>query len=358
MNTFGKLLKVTTFGESHGECIGCVVDGVPSGIEIDLDFINLELEKRKGGKNLYTTQRKEIDKAEIISGTFLNKSTGAPICMIIRNNDIKSKDYENIKNIFRPSHADFTYFKKYGIRDYRGGGRSSGRETVAKVASGAIAKLILKEFKINVRGGILQIGNVKSKNINFKYAEKSDIYSLDEDVENDQKGEIINARNSHDSVGGVALIKASNVPIGLGEPLYYKLDSTIGAAMLGLNGVKAVEVGDGIESAKLLGSENNDQMNKRGFLSNHSGGVMGGISNGEEIIVKVHFKPTPSIFIPQKTVNINNEEVILELKGRHDPCIAIRGSVVAQSLLALVLADALLLNATSRIENLVKIYGK
>lgn len=357
MNTFGKALRVTTFGESHGEGIGCVIDGVPAGIEIDIEFINKELKNRRGGKNIYSTKRKEDDKAEILSGIFDGKSTGAPICIFIKNENVNIKDYEKIKNIFRPSHADFTYFHKYGIRDYRGGGRSSARESVARVASGAIAKLILNEFKIRIDGGILQIGEVKAKNIDFRYAKKSDIYSLDESVEKSQKEEIENAKNSNDSIGGVVMIRAANVPKGLGEPLYYKLDAAIGELMLGLNGVKAIEIGDGIECAKSLGSKNNDQMNKNGFITNHSGGVLGGISNGEDIIIKVYFKPTSSIFVPQKTINTNKDEVILELKGRHDPCIAIRGNIVVQSMLALIIADSILLNATSRIEHLRKIYS-
>lgn len=358
MNTFGKALRVTTFGESHGCGIGCVIDGVPAGIYIDISFINSELEKRKGGKNIYSTQRKELDEAEILSGIFNNQTTGAPIGIFIKNKNINTQTYESIKNIFRPSHADFTYFHKYGLRDYRGGGRSSARESVARVASGAIAKIILNEFGIKIDGGILQIGDVKAKNINFKYASKSDIYSLDEDVEKEQKEEIKNAKLSNDSVGGVAMLRARNVPKGLGEPLYYKLDSAIGELMLGLNGVKAVEIGDGTECSKNYGSKNNDQMNKNGFITNHSGGVLGGVSNGEDIIVKVHFKPTSSIFMPQKTINTKNNEVILELKGRHDPCIAVRGNIVAQSMLALAIADALLLNATAKIDNLRKIYIK
>lgn len=356
MNTFGKALRVTTFGESHGVGIGCVVDGVPAGINIDTNFINKELDKRRGGKNIYSTQRREKDEAEILSGVFDNQSTGAPICIFIKNKNMNTQTYEKIKNIFRPSHADFTYFHKYGLRDYRGGGRSSARESVARVASGAIAKLILNEFGIEIDGGVLQIGNVKAKNINFKFALKSEIYSLDEGIEKEQKEEIENAKSSNDSIGGVVLLRARNVPKGLGEPLYHKLDSAIGELMLGLNGVKAVEIGDGIECVKNIGSKNNDQMNKSGFITNHSGGILGGISNGEDIIVRVYFKPTSSVFVPQKTINTKNEEVILELKGRHDPCIAVRGNIVAQSMLALIIADALLLNATAKIDYLRKIY--
>lgn len=356
MNFFGLRLRVSTFGESHGSAIGCVIDGIPAGLKIDLDLLQNELDRRKGGKNLYSTQRKEADRAEILSGVFEGYSTGAPIALTIANQNIKSKDYENIKDIFRPSHADFTYFHKYGLRDYRGGGRSSARESVARVAAGAFAKMVLREFDIIVRSGILGIGGILAQKISFENAIKSEIFSLDSSVEEAQKKIIKNARENFDSIGGVALISAQNVPVGLGEPLYHKLDSAIGAVMLGLNGVKAVEIGSGVESSVLLGSENNDFISKKGFLSNHSGGILGGISNGDEIVIKVHFKPTPSIFRPQKSIDQNGCEVEINLKGRHDPCIAIRGSVVAESLLALVLTDMLLLNATSKMEHLHTIY--
>lgn len=356
MNSFGLKFRVTTFGESHGSAVGCVIDGVPAGLKIDLDLLQSELNRRKGGKNLYSTQRKESDSAEILSGVFEGIATGTPIALIIANQNTKSSDYANVKDIFRPSHADFSYFHKYGLRDYRGGGRSSARESVARVAAGAFAKMILREFGVRAQSGILGIGGILAKNISFENALKSEIFSLDSAVENAQKEAIKNARENGDSIGGVALISAQNVPLGLGEPLYYKLDSAIGAVMMGLNGVKAVEIGSGIEASALLGSENNDFIGAQGFISNHSGGILGGISNGDEIVVRVHFKPTPSIFRPQKTIDTNGREVELRLKGRHDPCIAIRGSVVAESLLALVLVDMMLLNASSKMENLRKIY--
>lgn len=356
MNSFGLKFRVTTFGESHGSAVGCIIDGVPAGLKIDLDLLQNELNRRKGGKNLYSTQRKESDTAEILSGVFEGIATGAPIALIVANQNTKSSDYANVKDIFRPSHADFTYFHKYGLRDYRGGGRSSARESVARVAAGAFAKMILREFGVRVQSGILGIGGILAKNISFENALKSEIFSLDSAVENAQKEAIKNARESQNSIGGVALISAQNVPVGLGEPLYYKLDSAIGAVMMGLNGVKAVEIGSGVEASALLGSENNDFIGAQGFSSNHSGGILGGISNGDEIVIKVHFKPTPSIFRPQKTIDTNGREVELHLKGRHDPCIAIRGSVVAESLLALVLVDMMLLNASAKMENLRKIY--
>ena len=356
MNTFGERLRVSTFGESHGSGIGCIIDGMPSNIKVDLDFIQNEIDRRKGGLNLYSTQRKERDEIEILSGVFEGYTTGTPIGIFIKNSNTKSSDYNNIKDLFRPSHADFTYFYKYGIRDYRGGGRSSARESVVRVASGAFAKLLLNEFNIKIKSGIYSIGGIECKNIDFDHALKSEIKSLDVDMEIAQKEIISKARNNHDSVGGVALLCAYNLPIGLGEPLYYKLDSAIGSLMLGLNGVKAVEIGNGIESSKMFGSKNNDEITKNGFLSNNSGGILGGISNGDKIIIKVHFKPTPSIFKPQKTISTTSKESILNLKGRHDPCIAVRGSIVAESMLALIIADMLLLNASSNIKYLKKIY--
>ncbi len=356
MNTFGEALKLTTFGESHGAGIGGVLDGLPAGLTIDEDFIAQEMQRRQGGRNLFSTQRKEADKVEILSGVFEGKTTGTPLGFFIRNSASKSSDYINIKDIFRPGHADFTYFHKYGIRDYRGGGRSSARETSARVAAGAIAKCLLNEFGITLRSGIFSIGEIECQRIDFNFAKESEIFSLDKDKEESQKEAILRAKNSHDSIGGVALVSAINVPIGLGEPLYYKLDSAIGALMLGLNGVKAVEIGSGTKASKMQGSLHNDSIAPNGFSSNHSGGILGGISNGEEIYFKVHFKPTPSIFIPQETINIQNKKHICAIKGRHDPCIAIRGSVVCESMLALILADMLLLNATSKLENLKKIY--
>ncbi|PAF54475.1 chorismate synthase [Helicobacter sp. 13S00482-2] len=360
MNTLGQRFRVSTFGESHGAGIGCVVDGVPAGLKIDENFIAKEVHRRRGGQNRYSTPRRESDEVEIMSGVFDGLSTGAPIGMIIRNNNVKSSDYENIRSVFRPGHADWTYYHKYGIRDYRGGGRSSARESVARVASGAIAKILLKEVGIVCESGIYSIGAISAQELDFQYSKENEIFSLDKNKQEIQKDLIDKARMNHDSVGGVALIRArgknGKIPIGLGEPLYDKLDATIACAMMGLNGVKAVEIGDGIKSSEIFGSENNDCIDSNGFLSNHSGGILGGMSNGSEIFVKVYFKPTPSIFLPQKTLNTDKDEVICSLKGRHDPCIAIRGSVVCESLLAIILADMLLLNLGAKIDHLHKIY--
>ena len=358
MNTFGHRFRFTTFGESHGKALGCIVDGVPAGIKIDEEFIQNEMNRRKPGQNKYATARKEGDVVEILSGVFEGVTTGTSISMIIFNENQKSSDYSNVKDLFRPGHADFTYFNKYGIRDYRGGGRSSARETAARVAAGAIAKLMLNELDIKIQSGICEIDGIKANNYDFSKVSESEIFALDNEIEQAQKDAILNAKNSHNSVGGVALINVKNAPIGLGEPLYFKLDSQIANAMMGINAVKAVEIGDGILASKVKGYDNNDQIRKAGFKTNHSGGILGGISNGDDINVKVYFKATPSIFIEQETIDTANNEVSCQLKGRHDPCVAVRGSVVAESMMALVLADMVLLNMSSKIENVRKVYSK
>ena len=358
MNTFGHRFRFTTFGESHGKALGCIVDGVPAGIKIDEEFIQNEMNRRKPGQNKYATSRKEGDVVEILSGVFEGFTTGTSISMIIFNENQKSGDYTNVKDLFRPGHADFTYFNKYGIRDYRGGGRSSARETAARVAAGAIAKLMLKELDITIQSGISEIDGIKATTYDFSKVSESEIFALDLSVEQAQKDAILEAKNSHNSVGGVALINVKNAPIGLGEPLYFKLDSQIANAMMSINAVKAVEIGDGILASKVKGYDNNDQIRKDGFKTNHSGGILGGISNGDDINVKVYFKATPSIFIEQETIDIHNDEVNCQLKGRHDPCVAVRGSVVAESMIALVLADMVLLNMSSKMENVKKVYSK
>ena len=358
MNTFGKAFTITTFGESHGKALGCIVDGVPAGLAIDEQFIQSELDRRKPGKSKLETARKEDDKVEILSGTFEGLSTGTPIMMVIFNGNQKSRDYDNIKELFRPGHADFTYFHKYGIRDYRGGGRSSARETAARVAAGAIAKLMLKTIGINIESGLCEVAGIKSKTFDFTHAKSSKLYALDAKVEAQQEEAILTAKNKHDSVGGVVLTIATGMPIGLGEPLYYKLDAILAEAMMGINAAKGVEIGDGVASTHLKGSENNDEITPTGFKTNHAGGILGGISNGDDLIVKTHFKPTPSIFKAQDTVNTKNEAMTFELKGRHDPCVAIRGSVVCEAMMALVLADMTLLNMGKKMEHLELIYKK
>ncbi len=356
MNSFGQRFRFTTFGESHGKALGCIVDGVPAGIKIDEEFIQSEMDRRKPGKSKYETARKEGDKVEILSGVFEGITTGTSIAMVIFNENQKSRDYDSVKDLFRPGHADFTYFHKYGTRDYRGGGRSSARETSARVAAGAIAKLLLKELDIKVQSGIFSINGIECENLDFNSTNDSEIFSLDSNIEPKQKEAILNAKNSHNSVGGVAMVKVLNAPKGLGEPIYYKLDSLIADGMMSINAVKGVEIGDGIESTKSTGLQNNDQIRANGFKTNHAGGILGGISTGEDILVKVHFKPTPSIFLDQETIEKDGSEVVCQLKGRHDPCVAPRGSIVAESMMAIIITDLLLLNMSSTLENVKKVY--
>lgn len=357
MNSVGKKLILTTFGESHGAGIGGVIDGFPSGVKIDFDFIQNELDKRKPGQK-FATKRKESDKIEILSGIFDGISTGTPIGFFVKNENQHSKDYENLKEIFRPSHADFTYFKKFGIRDYKGGGRSSARESIARVAGGAFCQLLLDNFQIKIQSGILGIGKtiLDEKDADFDFAKNSEIFSLSKDLEENFKNEIINAQNSLDSVGGVVLTKISCPFTGLGEVLYDKFDARIASYFMGINAVKAVEIGAGIKSSMMKGSDFNDEISKVGFLSNNSGGILGGLTNGDEILIKTHFKPTPSIFKSQKTINLQGDEVNFTLKGRHDPCVAVRGSVVTTAMARLLVADFLLLNTSSTLTNLKKVY--
>ncbi len=358
MNSFGQIFRVTTFGESHGEAIGCVIDGVPAGLAIDEAFIQSELDKRRPGQNSFSTPRKESDTAKILSGTFEGKSTGQPIAIVIYNENQKSTDYGVVANLFRPGHADYTYTAKYGFRDYRGGGRSSARETAARVAAGAVAKLILKELGITVEYGTCQIGTIVCESEDYTFATTSEIFALDKSQEQAMKDEITTAKNAHDSVGGAVLISIKNAPAGLGDPLYGKLDSALAEGMMGINGVKAVEIGDGVRVSAMKASQNNDQITKDGFVTNHAGGILGGISNGDEIKLKIHFKPTPSIFVPQQTITVDGDETTLELTGRHDPCIAARGAVVAGAMAAIIIADKLLSGMGAKMDNLKKVWAK
>ncbi|TQR58181.1 chorismate synthase [Campylobacter troglodytis] len=360
MNSFGTRLKFTSFGESHGKAVGCVIDGLPAGLRIDEDFLQDELDKRKGGSR-FATARKESDKAEILSGVFEGLSTGTPLAIIIYNENQRSKDYEDIKDLFRPSHADFSYFAKYGIRDYRGGGRASARESVARVAAGAVSQMLLNEFHIVVDSGVFAVGDAQSglKNAEFdlEFAKKSEIFALDETLENAFKDEILRAKKQKDSLGAAVFTRISGVMAGLGEPLYDKLESKLAHALMGINAVKAVEIGIGARASELKGSQNNDLMKDKAFLSNNSGGILGGISTGQDIEIKSYFKPTPSIFLAQQTMDKFGNNTICELKGRHDPCVGVRGSVVCTAMARLVIADALLLNASANLNRLKKAYG-
>ncbi|EJF07863.1 chorismate synthase [Thiovulum sp. ES] len=355
MNRFGERFSFTTFGESHGIGVGVVVDGVPAGLELNEEIIQKDLDRRKPGGQ-YATSRKESDEVEILSGVFEGKTTGTPIGMLIRNKNQKSKDYSNVKDLFRPGHADFTYFHKYENRDYRGGGRSSARETASRVMAGAVAGEILKQFGIEVCSGVSFVGGVGSDEYDFEFAKKSEIYSLSPEFEEEQKQTILSVREHHDSLGGTAVVKIKNSPIGLGEPIYYKLDAKFADAMLSINGTKGVEIGLGAEATKKQGSENNDEINENGFQSNNSGGILGGISNGDDIDIKIHFKPTPSIFKTQDTIDIHGDPQKMNLKGRHDPAIVTRGSVVAEAMAKIVLVDMLLLNMGRKMSDFVKYY--
>ena len=370
MNTFGERLRLSTFGESHGAAIGGVLDGFPAGVEIEPSNIQSELDRRKPGGR-YATPRKEADEIEILSGIFDGRSTGAPIGFIICNANQHSKDYENLKDVFRPAHADFTYFAKYGLRDYRGGGRASARETAVRVAAGALAQILLNHFKISVKSGVCGVGEIYAGNLDFDFAQNSEIFALDPAVEGAQKELILSVKNAGDSIGGCVLTRVTGVPAGLGEPLYNKLDAALAGALMGINGVKAVHIGAGVKASTLKGSENNDFMRASknsirtnggnigaNFVSNNAGGILGGISSGAPIEITTHFKPTPSIFMAQHSVDVSGADAVCKLRGRHDPCIAVRGSVVATAMARLAIADALLLNASATLGNLKRIYGE
>lgn len=360
MNTFGTRLKFTSFGESHGAAVGCVIDGMPAGVKFDEDFLQSELDKRKGGSK-FATPRKEGDKVQVLSGVFEGYTMGHPIAMVVFNENAHSKDYDNLKDLFRPAHADFTYFHKYGIRDHRGGGRASARESVARVAAGAVAAMLLHEFGICVQSGVFGVGrfvsNLKEEELDFEFAKQSEIFCLDPNLEDEFKNEILSARNSKDSVGASVYTRAKGMLVGLGEVLYDKLDSKLAHALMGINAVKAVEIGEGINASKMRGSQNNDALKGGEFLSNHSGGILGGISNGQDLILKTYFKPTPSIFLKQSSMDKFGNDLEFELKGRHDPCVGVRGSVVVSAMVRLVLADCLLLHASANLNNLKNAYG-
>jgi len=351
-NKFGEIFSFTTWGESHGDAIGCVVDGCPSLIDLNESDIQKHLDKRRPGQSKFTTQRQEKDQVKIFSGVFEGKTTGTPISLIIFNEDQKSGDYGDIKDKFRPSHADYTYFKKYGIRDYRGGGRSSARETAMRVAAGAVARKIIERENIEITGYLTQIGEKKidRTKIDFSEIDKNDFFCPDKNAAKNFEDYLMEIRKSGDSVGAVIEVVAKNVPVGLGEPIYNKLDAKLASAMMSINAVKAVEIGDGMDAATKKGSELADEMwmeNKElKFSSNHSGGVLGGISSGQDLVVRFAVKPTSSILLPRRTVDINGNNCEIITKGRHDPCVGIRAVPVGEAMMACVLADMLLLNSS------------
>ena len=352
-NSFGNLLKFTTWGESHGEAIGCVVDGFPSGITIDTKFIQTKLNLRKPGQSKFTTQRKEKDEVKILSGVFEGKSTGAPISMIIHNTDQRSKDYSDIKNKFRPGHADYTYFMKYKNYDYRGGGRSSARETAMRVAAGALAELLLKKFcsnKLKVTSAVIQIGNEKinDKSWNNSFINKNPFFSPNKTIVKKWEELILFHRKNGSSLGAIIEVRVSNCPVGIGEPIYQKLDSEISKAIMGINAVKGIEFGSGFNLVNLDGTNASDQMdlNKKNisFDTNHAGGVLGGISSGQDIVFRYIVKPTSSVLTEKKTITKNLKKTKIRTIGRHDPCVGIRAVPVGIAMTNFVLADLYLIN--------------
>ena len=352
-NTFGKLFRFTTWGESHGPAIGCIVDGCPPNINIKEQDIQTELNKRKPGQSKFTTQRKEDDIVQILSGVFEGKTTGTPISLIIYNKDMRSRDYETIKNKFRPGHADFTYFKKYGNRDYKGGGRQSARETAARVAAGAIAKKVLENKigkKFKVVGAVTQLG-ILSCNLskwNDQTIKKNPFFCPDKSVIKLWEKYLLNIRKSGSSCGAIIEVRARGIPVGLGAPIYSKLDMDIASAMMSINAVKGVNIGSGMNSAQLTGEQNSDEIYKKGnklkFDSNNAGGILGGISSGQEIVVSFAVKPTSSILTSRKTIDRFGKNTSISVKGRHDPCVGIRAVPVGEAMLNCVLLDHYLLN--------------
>ncbi len=352
-NTFGKIFRFTTWGESHGPAIGCVVDGCPPNIAISEKDIMEDMNRRRPGKSKFTSQRKESDKVKILSGLFQGRTTGTPISMIIYNNDAKSRDYESIKNKFRPGHADFTYLMKYGIRDYRGGGRQSARETACRVAAGAVAKKVLKKFlgkKFNIIGAVTNLGilGCNKKKWNNKEIRKNPFFCPDKKSVKLWERYLLAIRKAGSSCGAIIELRASGIPIGLGSPIYSKLDADIASALMSINAVKGVNIGEGMNASFLSGEENSDEMEKIGkkikFKSNKAGGILGGISSGQDIIASFAVKPTSSILKERKTIDSKGKNTKISVKGRHDPCVGIRAVPIGEAMLACVLLDHYLLN--------------
>ncbi|MDB9979010.1 chorismate synthase [Candidatus Pelagibacter sp.] len=352
-NTFGKQFRFTTWGESHGPALGCVVDGCPPNINLKEQDIQVELDKRKPGQSKFTTQRKEDDKVQILSGVFEGKTTGTPISLIIYNQDMRSKDYGNIKDKFRPGHADFTYFKKYGIRDYRGGGRSSARETAARVAAGAIAKKVLENKlgkKFKVVGAVTQLGILGCDTSKWSdlTINKNHFFCPDKNMLKIWEKYLLDIRKSGSSCGAIIEVRARGIPVGLGAPIYSKLDMDIASAMMSINAVKGVNIGSGMNSAQLSGEQNSDEISQKGkklkFDSNNAGGILGGISTGQEIVVSFAVKPTSSILTTRKTIDKFGKNTTISVKGRHDPCVGIRAVPVGEAMMNCVLLDHYLMN--------------
>ena len=344
-NSFGNSFIVTTFGESHGVALGCVIDGCPPGLDLCEEDIQKELDKRKPGSSKYTTQRKEDDEVEILSGVFEGKTTGTPIGLLIRNNDQKSKDYDDLKDVFRPSHADYVYSKKYGFRDHRGGGRSSARETAMRVAAGAVAKkYLIERLNISVTGYLSQIGSIKINSIDLGEINNNPFFCPDKNVLKDIENLIDKLRKEGDSIGAKIEVVVSNLPVGLGEPVFDKLESDLAKGLMSINAVKGFEVGKGFDLVSAKGSESRDEMSPDGYLSNNSGGISGGISTGQDVNVSIVLKPTSSINKEGQTINSSGESQQIQVKGRHDPCVGVRATPIAEAMTALVIMDHFLRN--------------
>ena len=362
-STFGNIFKITTWGESHGKALGVVIDGCPAGLEINEEIIQSYLNRRKPGQSKFSTPRKESDLVTILSGVFEGKTTGTPISLMVENTNQHSGDYSNIAKVYRPGHADYTYDSKYGFRDYRGGGRSSGRETIGRVAAGAVAIELLKKMGIQFITYTKSIGEFETTNIYndptiLEIINSNDLYMPDVELAEKTSKYLDEIIQQQDSVGGVIECVIKNTPVGLGDPCFEKLNANLAKAICSIGAVKAFEIGDGIAVGKTLGSINNDQFIKDGKTkTNHAGGILGGISSGNDIILRAHIKPTPSIAQSQNTINSDNEEISITIKGRHDPIIVPRAVVVVESMAALTLVDALLLNMSSKLDKIIDFYN-
>jgi len=343
-NTFGKLFRVTTFGESHGPAIGCVIDGCPPGLELEPDEIKAELERRATGRSRHTSQRREADDVQILSGVFEGRTTGTPVALLIENTDARSRDYDEISRQFRPGHADFTYWKKYGFRDYRGGGRSSARETTMRVAAGAVARKWLSiELGIEIQGWLAQLGPIRTDEVmEWGTIDDNPFFCPNPGKVPELEAYMDALRKSGDSVGARVNVIARGVPAGLGAPIYGKLDADLASAMMSINAAKGVEIGAGFTSVSQKGTEHRDEMTREGFLSNHAGGILGGISSGQDVLVSTAFKPTSSLRIPCRGLDIDGNEVEVVTKGRHDPCVGIRATPIVEAMMSLVLVDHVL----------------
>ncbi|KPJ92569.1 MAG: chorismate synthase [Gammaproteobacteria bacterium SG8_11] len=342
-NTYGKLFTVTSFGESHGPAIGCVVDGCPPGLDITEADLQHDLNRRKPGQSRHTTQRREADEVQILSGVFEGKTTGTPIALIIHNTDQKSKDYSNIMNTFRPGHADYTYQQKYGLRDYRGGGRSSARETAMRVAAGGIAKKYLQQrYGITIRGYLSQLGPIRAQTLDWDEVENNAFFCPDASKVKEMESFMDNLRKQGNSVGARINVVATGMMPGLGEPIFDRLDADIAHAMMSINAVKGVEIGAGFACVEQHGTEHRDEITPQGFLTNNAGGILGGISSGQDITVSIALKPTSSILVPGRSITKQGEVTEVVTKGRHDPCVGIRATPIAEAMLAIVLMDHVL----------------